>query len=255
MLLVMDIGNSNIKNGLFSDGVLRHSWRFGTKPGRTADEYGVQMESIFRHLEISTSVVEGIIISSVNPSLNYTLDHMCRLYFPRAKTSFVNCNMELGLEILYDIPAQLGTDRICNAVAAYKEYGASITVDFGTASTYTVVNEKGQLLGGLICPGILVSTEALVNKAAMLYKVEFTKPERVIGRNTVDAMQSGLIHGFVGQVEYIVRQIKAELNSPCTVVATGGMSDSIARETKSIDVVNPTLTLEGLYEIYRMNRP
>jgi len=255
MLLVMDIGNSNIKNGLFEKGELLQSWRFGTKLGRTADEYGIQMESIFNHLQLSTEQIEGIIVSSVNPSINYTIEHMCRLYFPGRPVTFVNCNMKLNLDIRYDYPSQLGADRICNAVAAYQKYGASIVVDFGTASTYTVVNEKGQLLGGLICPGILVSTEALVNKAAMLYKVEFTKPERVIGRNTVDAMQSGLIHGFVGQVEYIVRQIKAELNSPCTVVATGGMSDSIARETKSIDVVNPTLTLEGLYEIYRMNRP
>lgn len=253
MLLVIDVGNSNVKMGLFVQGELQHSWRLSTKLGCTADEYGVQIEAIFCHLHLSTAMVKGIIVSSVNPSINYTIEHMCRLYFPSVQMHFVSCTMELDLDILYDIPSQLGADRICNAVAAYHRYGASIVVDFGTATAYTAVNAHGELLGGVICPGILISIDALVSKAAMLYKVEFVKPEKVIGRNTQDALQSGLIRGFVGQVEYIVRQMRGEMDCPCTVVATGGMSDTMAHETDSIDVVNPTLTLEGLREIYTMN--
>ncbi len=254
MIFVLDIGNTNVKTGLYTEGKLQNSWRLTTERGRTSDEYGIQMESFFRHLGLDKASVRGIIFSSVVPSLNYTIEHMCRLYFEGVAPIQVSPELSLGITIHYDDPRQLGTDRICNAVAAYARYGASIVVDFGTATTFTVVNDKAELIGGVICPGIIVSTDALTEKAAMLNKVEFIKPERVIGTNTVDGIQSGLIHGFVGQVEYIIHRIKAECGCETKVVATGGMASLIAHETEAIDVVEPTLTLDGLARIYTLNR-
>ena len=180
---------------------------------------------------------------------------MCQLYFFGQQPMMVNSSLELGLEIWYDYPELLGADRICNAVAAYRNYGGPvIIIDFGTATTFSVVSEEGALLGGAIGPGIIVSTDALVEKAAMLHKVEYVKPEHAICRNTKDGIQSGIINGYVGFVENIVRQMEKELSCPPTVVATGGMSSMIAAETDCIDVLNPTLTLEGLNCIYRMNK-
>ena len=222
MLLVMDIGNTNIKTGLFKDGRLQNSWRLRTDSLRTADEYGTQMEGFFGHLNIDTREVDGIIMSSVIPSMNYTMEHMCELYFHQQKVMVVNSEMNLGISIRYDMPSQLGSDRICNAVEAYHIYGGPCTiVDFGTATNFAV---------------------------------EYIKPEKVIGTNTRDGIQSGVIRGYVGQVDYILRQIEKELGVKQTVVATGGMSNMIASETDRINYVNPTLTLEGLARIYDMNR-
>ncbi|MBR5292313.1 MAG: type III pantothenate kinase [Clostridia bacterium] len=255
MLMVMDIGNTNIKTGLFVDGKLKNSWRLQTNHLRTADEYGTMMESFFDHLGISTDVVDGIIMSSVIPSMNYTMEHMCELYFHRRTAMVVNSEMNLGLNIKYDLPSQLGSDRICNSVEAYHRYGGPcVVVDFGTATNFAVISKEGDFLGGLICPGIMVSADALVERAAMLHKVEYVMPEKVIGTNTKEGIQSGLIRGYVGQVDYILQQIEKELGAKPTVVATGGMSGMIANETKRIDIVNPTLTLEGLARIYEMNK-
>ena len=254
MVFVLDVGNTNIKTGLYHEGKLQNSWRLTTERGRTSDEYGIQMESFFRHMNVPQSAVNGIIFSSVVPSLNYTIEHMCSLYFEGAVPIQVSADLKLGIDIRYEDPRQLGTDRICNAVAAYSRYGASVIVDFGTATTFTVINDNAELIGGLICPGIIVSTDALVEKAAQLNKVEFIKPKRVIANNTVDGIQSGLIRGFVGQVEYIIRKIKCECSREIRIVATGGMSGMIAGETKAIDTVEPTLTLDGLAQIYEMNR-
>ncbi len=253
MIFVLDIGNTNVKTGLYRDGKLQNSWRLMTERGKTSDEYGIQMESFFRHLGLKKNSVDGIIFSSVVPSLNYTIEHMCGLYFEGVTPLQVSPEIPLGITIRYDDPKTLGTDRICNAVAAYVRYGASIVVDFGTATTFTVVNDKAELIGGAICPGIIVSTDALIEKAAMLNKVEFIKPLKVIGSNTVDGIQSGLINGFVGQVDYLIRKIKKECGCTVKVVATGGMSSLIAHETKAIDVVEPTLTLDGLAHIYSLN--
>jgi len=254
MILVLDVGNTNIKIGLFQGERLINSWRFATDLKRTSDEYGVAMESFFHHVDLSTADVNGIIMSSVVPSLNYTIEHMCNLYFPNREVMQVSSSLNTGIGIQYQSPQMLGADRICNVAAAYQSYGGpSIVVDFGTATTFSVVSGEGEFLGGLICPGIIVSTDALVEKAAMLHKVEYIKPERVLCANTKDAIQAGIINGFVGQVDYIIRQIKKELPSNATVIATGGMSSMIARETDCIDVLNPTLTLEGLNRIYRMN--
>jgi type III pantothenate kinase len=255
MLLVMDVGNTNIKTGLFENGALKYSWRFNTDQRRTADEYGVQMESFFGHLNIDTRDVDGIILSSVIPSMNYTMEHMCSLYFYGQEVMTVNSSLKLGLDIMYDRPEQLGSDRICNAVAAFRTYGGpSVVVDFGTATNFSVVSSKAQFLGGLICPGIMVSADAMVERAAMLHRVEFIKPDRVVSTNTKEAIQSGVIRGYVGQVDYILRQIEDELGVELTVIATGGMSSMIAEETDRIDIVNPTLTLEGLSLIYEMNK-
>ena len=253
MIFVLDIGNTNVKTGLYRDGRLQNSWRLTTERGRTSDEYGIQMESFFRHLGLDKTAVDGIIFSSVVPSLNYTIEHMCRLYFDGVAPIQVSPDLKLGISVRYDDPRALGTDRICNAVAAYARYGASIVVDFGTATTFTIINDKAELTGGVICPGIIVSTDALIEKAAMLNKVEFIKPGSVIGTNTVDGIQSGLIHGFVGQVDYLIRKIKTECGCSTKVVATGGMSSLIAHETEAIDVVEPTLTLDGLARIYTLN--
>lgn len=255
MLMVMDIGNTNIKTGLFVDGKLKNSWRLQTNHLRTADEYGTMMESFFDHLGISTDAVDGIIMSSVIPSMNYTMEHMCELYFHRRTAMVVNSEMNLGINIKYDLPSQLGSDRICNSVEAYHRYGGPcVVVDFGTATNFAVISKEGDFLGGLICPGIMVSADALVERAAMLHKVEYVMPEKVIGTNTKEGIQSGLIRGYVGQVDYILQQIEKELGAKPTVVATGGMSGMIANETKRIDIVNPTLTLEGLARIYEMNK-
>ena len=254
MLLAMDIGNTNIKTGIFKDGKLLNSWRMTTDLHRTSDEYGVQMESFFGHLGIPKENVTGIILSSVVPSINYTIEHMCQLYFNQ-QPMMVNSSLELELDIWYDYPELLGADRICNAVAAHHTYGGPvIIIDFGTATTFSVVSHEGAFIGGAIGPGIIVSTDALVEKAAMLHKVEYVKPEHAICTNTKDGIQSGIINGFVGFVENIVRQMEKELSGKPTVIATGGMSSMIAAETDCIDVLHPTLTLEGLNLIYRMNK-
>lgn len=254
MLLALDIGNTNIKTGLFCEKKLAHSWRLSVDKRRTADEYGVQMEAFFTHLQLSTASVNGIIMSSVVPSMNYTIEHMCSIYFPQVPIVQVHAKLKTGLIIHYENPSMLGTDRICNAVAASKLYGSTcITVDFGTATTFGVIRDN-VFLGGVICPGFKISTDALIDNAAMLPKVEYTKPTRVVGCNTEHCIQSGIVYGYVGQVEYLVRKIKKELGVAARVIGTGGMGGIITSETDCIDVHNPTLTLEGLGMLYEMNR-
>lgn len=254
MLLVLDIGNTNIKVGLFEGIVLKHSWRLAVDKHSTADEYGVKMESFFLHLRIPISGVDGIIFSSVIPSLNYTIEHMCSIYFPDVSVMQVHAGLRTDLKIEYDSPQRLGSDRICNAVAARRLYGdrCLITVDFGTATSFGVVLDD-VFLGGLICPGFKISSNALTEHTAMLPKVEYIKPERIIGRNTEHCIQSGILYGYVGQLEYLVRKITAELNQPAYVIGTGGMGDLFASETDCVDAYNPTLTLQGLAFIYEMN--
>ncbi len=253
MLLALDIGNTNIKIGLFEANQLLHSWRMSVDKTRTADEYGVQMESFFTHLNLSKASVDGIALSSVVPSLNYTIDHMCSFYFPGIKPLQVHAGLQTGLFIEYDMPQSLGSDRICNAVAAHQLYGGDcITIDFGTATTFGVLRD-GHFLGGMICPGFKVSSNALIDSAALLPKVEFINPGSVIGTNTEHCVQSGILYGYVGLVEYLVRKAKAELGRPAKVIATGGMGGLIASETDCIDITNPTLTLTGLRMIYAMN--
>ncbi len=253
MVFVLDVGNSNIKCGLFSGDKLVNSWRMTTKLERTADEYGIRIISFFDHVGRRPDEVQGIIISSVIPSINFTLQHMCATYFGK-KASVVGPGMKTGINILYDHPRELGTDRIAGAVAAYTLYNSPcIIVDFGTATTFGAVTGSGDFLGGAICPGIKISAEALSSGAAKLPRVELVKPESVIGKNTIAGMQAGIIYGYVGQVEYIIRRIKAEMGDSPRVIATGGMANVIAQETPEIDEVNSLLTLMGLNILYHKN--
>ncbi|MBE5758818.1 MAG: type III pantothenate kinase [Clostridiales bacterium] len=255
MIMVLDVGNSNIKTGIFEGETLIHSWRMSTDRVKSSDEYGILVCSFFRHLGLKTEDVEGIMISSVIPSINYTLEHMCRIYFDLTPI-FVGPGIKTGINILYDNPKELGADRIVNAVAAYELYGGEvplITIDFGTATTFGAVSAKGEFLGGLICPGIKISAETLTESTAKLPRIELVKPKTVINKNTVGCMQAGIIYGYVGQVDYIIRKMKAELGGTAKVIATGGLSGLIAAETSVIDEVNALLTLQGLYHLYKKN--
>lgn len=255
MILTLDVGNTNIKSGLFEDGKLIHSWRMSSVRQRTADELGIMMESFFLHAGRKTAEVTGVIISSVIPSMNFTIEHMCGLYFKNAEVMFVGPGIKTGMNIRYENPKELGSDRICNAVAAYRLYGGPVlTVDFGTATTFGVVSEKGDFLGGAICPGIIISMDALTERTAKLPRVELVKPKSVIGKNTANCIQAGVVYGYVGQVDYIINKIQMELNEPdIKVVATGGMSRFIADYSHYDITINSTLTLEGLYMIYKLN--
>lgn len=255
MLLALDVGNTNIKIGLFENGTLSHSWRMTSNRRRTADEFGIQMESFFHHLDISTREVDGIIMSSVIPSLNYTMEHMCKIYFHNKTPLMVDSTLKTNIVNHYDHPETMGTDRICNAVASVAQYpGDCMTIDFGTATNFVVTTADKQMLGGLICPGFQVAVDALIENTAMLPKVEYNKPEHIICTNTETSIQAGIIYGYVGQMEYIIKKIKQELGRECRVVATGGVAPLIASETDYIDLINPTLTLEGLNLLYEMNK-
>lgn len=249
----MDVGNTNIVLGVYDDNKLKYHWRIETNRNRTEDEYGMLIKALFEHEGQSINDVTGIIISSVVPPIMFFLEKMCEKYF-RIKPFIVGPGIKTGLNIKYENPREVGADRIVNAVAAIHEYGSPlIIVDFGTATTYCFVNEEKQYLGGAIAPGIQISTEALYTKAAKLPRIEIAPPERIIGRNTVEAMQAGVVYGYVGQVDGIVSRMKAYSNKRPTVIATGGLAELIAKESKEIDIVDPLLTLKGLHLIYNRN--
>lgn len=253
MILVMDIGNTNIKCGLFEGGELKHSWRFANRE-QTSDELGIRMAGCFNYLKLDMECVQGIMTSSVRPTVNYTIDHMCQTYF-RQSPIFVEPGIKTGMNILYDNAKELGPDRIVNAVAAYELYGGPcITVDFGTATTYGAISKNGAFLGGAISPGLLISTNSLIEHTAMLKKFEMIKPKKVINKSTISCLQSGAIYGFVGQVDYIIRKMKEEMDGSPKVIATGGMARLIASETNCIDEIDSLLTLKGLYIIYNKNK-
>ena len=254
MIVAMDIGNTNIKAAVFEGSRLVKRWRCATDPAMTSDQYGIIMADLFRYHNLNMQAVEGIMISSVVPTINYTIEHMCRDYFHLEPRLLVP-GMKTGLNIRYENPRELGSDRIANAVAAFEEYGApTIFIDFGTATTFGVVGEGGVFLGGCICPGVKLASEALVTGTAKLPRFELTKPEHVIGRTTLTNLQSGMYYGYVGLVKNIVRKIKQELGQEATVVATGGMAVMIAEESKVIDKLDGLLTLKGLRLIYERNK-
>ena len=254
MIFTMDVGNTNIKMGLFNGKELIHYWRLSTNTSSTSDEYGTLVPSLFTSNGLSRDQVTGIMISSVVPSINFTIEHMCNDYFGIVP-KFVAPGVKTGINIRYDNPQALGSDRICNAVAAQAYYGAPcIFIDFGTATTFGVVDEKGCFVGGCICPGIKIASEALVRGTSKLPNFELVKPETVIGRNTITNLQSGMFYGYVGQVEYLIRKMKDEMNRPdAFVVATGGMARMIASETRAINQIDGRLTLKGLRLIYERN--
>ncbi|MCG3086647.1 type III pantothenate kinase [Sporosarcina cyprini] len=253
MILVLDTGNTNIVLGVYEQGELKYHWRMETYRHKTEDEYAMSVKALFSHVGLEFSDITGIIISSVVPPVMFPLEQMCRKYFD-IRPLIVGPGVKTGLNIKYENPREVGADRIVNAVAAIHEYGDPlIIVDFGTATTYCYVNEKGEYMGGAIAPGVGISMEALFDRASKLPRVELVRPEQVIGKNTVAAMQAGIVYGYVGQVEGIVGRIKAQSKVEPKVIATGGLADLIASETDVIDVVDSFLTLKGLHLIYERN--
>ncbi|WP_260288348.1 type III pantothenate kinase [Peribacillus aracenensis] len=254
MIFVLDVGNTNTVLGVYDEDILKYHWRIETSRHKTEDEYGMVIKSLLQHEDLSFDQFDGIIISSVVPPIMFALERMCKKYFG-IKPLIVGPGIKTGLNIKYENPREVGADRIVNAVAGIQEYGSPlIIVDFGTATTYCYINEDKQYMGGAIAPGINISTEALYSKAAKLPRIEISRPEGIIGKNTVSAMQAGILYGYVGQVEGIVNRIKEQSNLEPTVIATGGLATLIANESTVIDVVEPFLTLKGLQLIYKRNR-
>lgn len=253
LIFVFDVGNTNMVLGVYDKEELKYNWRIETNRSKTEDEYGIIIKNLFENVGLRLSQIEGIIISSVVPPIMLALERMCQRYFD-LKPLVVGPGIKTGLDIKYENPREVGADRIVNAVAAIHEYGSPlIIVDFGTATTYCYVNEQKQYMGGAIAPGIHISTEALYSKAAKLPRIEIVAPEGVVGKNTVSAMQAGIVYGYVGQVEEIVKRMKIQSKEKPTVIATGGLSSLIAKETTVIDIVDPFLTLKGLQLIYKRN--
>ncbi len=254
MLLVFDIGNTNIVLGAYEGEELLQHWRVSTDRQKTGDEYGMLINNLFAYGGLSIKDISEVIISSVVPPLVVPLVKMCQRYF-KVEPLVVGAGIRTGIFIKYENPREVGADRIVNAVAAHHKYsGPLIIVDFGTATTFCVIGENGDYLGGAISPGIGISTEALFQRAAKLPRIELVKPKSVICRNTVTSMQSGIIYGFVGQVEGIVKRMKEEMEQDAYVIATGGLANLIAQETSVINAVEHFLTLEGLRIIYDLNR-
>lgn len=253
LIFVLDVGNTNIVLGVFENNNLKHHWRIETNRHKLEDEYAMQIKSLFEYVNLTFSDISGIIISSVVPPIMTAFERMCEKYF-KIDPLIVGPGIKTGLDIKYENPREVGADRIVNAIAAIKKYGSPlIIVDFGTATTYCYINEKNQYMGGAIAPGISISTEALFSKAAKLPRIEIVRPDDIVGKNTVESMQAGILYGYVGQVEGIVQRIKEQINVEARVIATGGMADLIAKESTAIDIVDPLLTLNGLQQIYMRN--
>ena len=255
MLLAMDIGNTNVKIGIFKGDKLTSTWRVSTVASHTADEYGMMIYDLLRQSGNKFDDVKGSVISSVAPSLNYTIEHMCSYYMGK-KPLVVDHKTDTGLTVRYDNPAELGSDRLVGAAAAYRFYGGPvIEVDFGSATTFNLVTGDGVYIGGAIAPGIKTATESLVHTAAKLPRIELATPESIVGTSTRSCMQTGIIYGYAGLVKYLVGKYKAlpEMKG-AKVVATGGLSELISTvEPDIIDITDRALALKGLKFIYDMN--
>ena len=249
MLLAMDVGNSNIKVGLFEEEKLISSFRITTNADRSSDEYGLLIIHFLSYLNRTADEIEGVIIATVQPQLRYTLDRMTHTFF-RCHPIFVSYQLNLGIKLKYDSLPALGADRIANAVAGYELYGgngACITVDFGTATTYDLVDATGAFVSGVTAPGIRISAKALWEDAAKLPEIEIKKPDSILAKETITSMQAGLVYGQIGQTEYIVKRMRKESGfDNMKVVATGGLGKMIYENTDCIDTYDPDLTLYGL---------
>ena len=254
MLLVFDVGNTNMVLGVYEGTELKKHWRINTDKEKTSDEYGILISNLFQYDKVDMNSITDVIISSVVPNVMHSLENFCIKYCNK-KPLIVGPGIKTGLNIKYDNPKQVGADRIVNAVAAIEKYKSPmIIIDFGTATTFCAISEKGDYLGGTIAPGIKISSEALFQRASKLPRVELAKPGTAICKNTVSAMQSGIIYGYVGLVDKIISMMKSELGGDdIKVIATGGLSVLIASETDIIDYVDKFLTLEGLRLIYDKN--
>jgi type III pantothenate kinase len=246
MLLALDVGNTNVVVGVYDGDVLRGQWRLQTAPGRTGDEYALLIRGLMEAGGLHPADMEGIAIASVVPAMKLTLAELAQKGFAQ-EAAIVGVNLQPRLTVRYDPPGDVGADRLVDAVAAIRKYGTpAIVVDFGTATTFNAISREGEYLGGAIAPGVGTSLEGLLRTAARLYRFDLTAPESVIGRNTVEAMQSGTFYGFVGLLEGLVDRMKTELGDDARVIATGGWSGLIGDASDRVDHVDPLLTLEGL---------
>lgn len=254
MILTLDIGNTNIKTAIFEGANMLGYFRISTNRNMSSDEYGILLANLFAYNKLDMHAIRGIIMSSVVPPINFTIEHMCRNYFGMEPMT-VGPGIKTGINIKYENPRELGSDRIASAVAAYELYGGPcIFIDFGTATSFGVVSKRGEFLGGAICPGLKLSAEALFEKTSKLPRFELIKPDTAIGRNTITNMQSGIIFGYAGQVNYLISKMKEELGAEdAKVIATGGLALLISDETDAIDVLDGLLTLKGLRLIYEKN--
>jgi len=253
-LLAIDVSNTHTKIGVYVGERLERHWRVRTEPDRTADEYGVTLIGLFQSSGADVADVSGVVVASVVPPMNATIDELAQRFFG-CEPLHVGPGVKTGMPILYDNPKEVGADRIVNAVAAYERYqDACIVVDFGTATTFDCVSARGEYLGGVITPGLGIALEALYAKTAKLTKVELIKPPRVVGKNTVNAIQSGSIYGYVALVDGLVARIRGEIGAGARVIATGGLAGLVAPESQTIEAVDEFLTLEGLRLVHRRNQ-
>jgi type III pantothenate kinase len=254
MLLTIDIGNTNLTLGLYEGDKLGAHWRLATDHNRMPDEYGLQFLGLLQNAGKTVNDITGISLASVVPPLTGRVIQACHEYL-KQEPLVVDTGVKTGIKILYDDPRAVGADRVCDAVAVMKLYGGpACVVDFGTATTFNAVTKDGEYLGGAITAGINLAAEALYTRAAKLPRIDLQVPPSVIGRNTVHAMQSGLLFGYVSMVEGMVARFRSELGNDVKVVATGGLAEVVAKETKVIDIIAPWLTLEGLRLIWELNR-
>lgn len=253
MLLVLDVGNTNTTLGVYDGPKLTHSWRLTSERQRTVDEYGIMCRTLLELAGLDSSAIDAIAISSVVPPLDFTLHKMAQMYF-HVEPLFVNAG-NAGIPVMYDDPGEVGADRIVNAVAALSKYGAPcIVVDFGTATTFDAISRAGEYLGGIICPGVQISADALFQRAARLRNTEIRRPDKLIGTNPTASIQSGLYYGNIGLVDGLLERMIEELGKDTRVVATGGLAPLISRGSRLIESVDADITLEGLRLIYERNR-